>query len=64
MKKVLAACIDQILLFDSVQEVDSMEADLQRKKQEYAIKMIEHLENGQVKVRIKKRYNNNDFLDS
>lgn len=63
MKKVLAACIDQVLLFDSIQEVDSLEADLKRKHQTYAIKQIEHLENGQVKVRIKKRYNNNEFLD-
>ena len=63
MKKVISACIDQVLLFDSVSAFDRWEADLKRKHQEYAIKKVEYFEDGSCKVRVKKRYNNNAFLD-
>ncbi|MBR5582973.1 MAG: hypothetical protein IKW21_00425 [Lachnospiraceae bacterium] len=63
MKQVLAACIDQVLLFDSAASVDKWEADMRRKHQNYIIKKIEHLDDGSCKVRIKKQYNNCEILD-
>lgn len=63
MKKVIAACIDQVLLFDSILEVDAWELSMRKKCQEYVIKSREILDDGSCKVRVKKRYNNNVFLD-
>ena len=61
MKKVISACIDQILEFDSEKEVDKMEESLRRKGQMYSIAWKNTLDNGKVQLRIKKQYNNNDL---
>ena len=63
MKKVVAACIDQILLFDSIKEFEAYEEVLKYKKQIYVVKKIDHLENGQCKVRIHKQYNDTCLID-
>ena len=63
MKQVLAACIDQVLLFDCALSFDKWEEDMKKKHQEYVIKKAEFLDDGSCKVRVKKRYNNNVFLD-
>lgn len=60
MKKVIAACIDQVLLFDSIQSFEDYESKLHK---EYLIKQINHKEDGSVEVRIKTSYNNNTLLD-
>ena len=62
MKKVIAACYDQVLLFDSSEEFDIYEEGLKARKLTYAVTQIEHLDNGQCMVRIKKQYNNTKFL--
>lgn len=60
MKKVIAACIDQVLLFDSIKYFDDYEAKLSK---EHLVKMIGHKEDGSVEARIKISYNNNTLLD-
>ena len=57
MKKVIAACIDQVLEFDSEGSYDEYIKDLERKKQWFKVVSIEHKENKSVVVRIKKQYN-------
>lgn len=63
MKKVIAACIDQVLQFDSEQEVDRFIEQLKQKKQQFKIVWKNTLDDGNVQVRIKKQYNNNDFME-
>ncbi len=57
MKKVIAACIDQVLEFDSETSFDEYIKDLERKKQWFKVVSMEHKENNSVVVRIKKQYN-------
>lgn len=62
MKKVISACVDQILQFDSEQEVDRYIEQLSGKKQLFQIVWKNTLDNGIVQIRVKKQYNNNDFM--
>nr|WP_308742069.1 hypothetical protein [uncultured Anaerocolumna sp.] len=61
MKKVICACIDQLLQFDSKQEVELFIELLKSKNQQFKIEFIQNMPNGTVQVRIKKQYNNNSF---
>lgn len=56
MKKVIAACIDQILEFDSEDSFDAYIKDLEFKKQWFRVVSKEHKDSSIV-VRIKKQYN-------
>ena len=58
MKKVISACVDQLLEFDSEQEIDRFIEGLKSKKQKYKILWKIPLGNGKVQIRIKKQYNN------
>lgn len=58
MKKVISACVDQILEFDSEQEVDRLLEDLKMKHQRYSVIWKNNLNDGKVQIRIKKQYNN------
>ena len=62
MKKVISACVDQILQFDSEQEVDKYIQWLSGKKQLFQIVWKNALDNGTVQIRVKKQYNNTDFM--
>lgn len=62
MKKVVAACIDQILMFDSEKEFEVYEENLKRKHVIYAVKQVDIVEEGKCIVRVKRQYNNNDFM--
>ena len=57
MKKVISACVDQILEFDSEQEVDRLLENLKMKKQRFSVIWKNTLNNGKVQIRIKKQYN-------
>lgn len=54
MKKVISACVDQILQFDSEQEVDKYVEQLSGKKQLFQIVWKNTLDNGIVQIRVKK----------
>jgi hypothetical protein len=62
MKKVISACVDQVLQFDSEQEVDKYVEWLKGKKQLFQIVWKNTLDNGIVQIRVKKQYNNTDFM--
>lgn len=62
MKKVISACVDQIIEFDSEREVDKLIEFLDSRKQLYKIMWKNTLNNGKVQIRIKKQYNNNDLM--
>lgn len=61
MKKVLSACIDQILEFDSQVECDRMIERLKQKHQMYSVVWTNQMDSGKFQIRIKKQYNNNDL---
>lgn len=58
MKKVISACVDQILEFDSEQEVDGLLENLKMKHQRYSVIWKNTLNNGKIQIRIRKQYNN------
>ena len=63
MKKVISACIDRILQFNSEQEVDCYIEDLKRKRQVYQVVWKNTLDNGTVQIRVKTQYNQSDFME-
>ncbi len=58
MKKVISACVDQVLEFDSMQEVDKYLENLKSRKQRFSVIWANTLNGGKVQIRIKKGYNN------
>lgn len=58
MKKVIAACIDQILEFDSKNEVEKFLGNLEQKKQLYTVMWENNIKDGKVQIRIRRQYNN------
>ena len=58
MKKVITACVDQVLEFDSEKEIDKLIDDLRSKKQRFSVTWKRVLKNGKIQIRIKKQYNN------
>lgn len=57
MKRVIAACIDLILEFDSEASFKKYIEDLESRKQWYRVLNPKVNENGTVEVRIQKQYN-------
>lgn len=62
MKKVLAACIEQVLIFDSKEEANDFIKELDRKEQQYSIFKKVLFPDGKVQIRLKRQYNNNKLL--
>lgn len=62
MKKVISACIDRILQFNSEHEVDIYIEQLEKKKQVYRVVWKNTLKNGNVQIRIKTQYNQSHFM--
>ena len=62
MKKVISACIDRILQFNSEYEVDHYIEDLKRRKQTYQLVWKNTLKNGDVQIRIKTQFNQSHFM--
>lgn len=61
MKKVLAASINKLLLFDTADEFEEYISRLKGRKRAYAILARQELE-GKLRVLIKEQYNANDLL--
>lgn len=61
MKKVIAGCIDLMLEFDSVSELDRYIADIEAKKQEYSIVDRKELHGDRIMIRIHRQYNKSPF---
>lgn len=61
MKKVLNACIDQVLQFDNVNEYDTYIKELNSKRIKFKIEST-NSKSKKVIVRIRKQYNKNKFI--
>ena len=61
MKRVLAACIDLTLEFDSVDECNKYAESITAKKQVFKILEYEELPGERIRVRIQRQYNNSPF---
>lgn len=61
MKKIIAAWIEQILEFDSLQEYMTYIEELKQKGQKFREVNHEQLGSDIVRLRIRKQYNNNSF---
>ena len=58
MKKIISACIDQVIQFDSGQEVDSFLEHLRSRKQRFSVVWENGLKGGKVQIRIRRQYAN------
>ncbi len=63
MKKILEACIEQILQFDSEMEWIAFHHNLKTGRKAYEVLSEEKQIDGSVIVHIKKQYNNNKFSE-
>ena len=61
MKKVLEACIDQLLEFDSPDEAAAFVDDLRQRQQRFNVSSREEV-NGKMRIRIQWAYNGNRLL--
>lgn len=61
MKRVIAACIDLTLEFDSAQECDQYAKGMNERKQEFRTLEREELPGNRIRVRIQKQYNKSPF---
>lgn len=61
MKRVIAACIDLTLEFDSVKECDQYAKEMDERKQEFRTLEREELPGDRIRVRIQKQYNKSPF---
>ena len=62
MKKVISACIDRILQFNSEYEVDCYIEGLKKKKQVYQVVWKNTVDEQTIQIRIKTQYNQSDFM--
>ena len=61
MKKVLEACIDQVLEFDSPDEAAAFVNDLRQRQQRFNVSSREEV-NGKMRIRIHRAYYGNRLL--
>ena len=57
VKKIISACIDQVIQFDSDQEVDKFLEHLKSRKQRFTVVWKNTLNDGKVQIRIRRQYN-------
>lgn len=62
MKKVIAACIDRVLEFDTQQEAAKYLETLREKKSEFRILYREEV-NGRYRVRVQEQYNKTPMIE-
>lgn len=62
MKKVIAACIDQILEFDSREEAEEFIDNQMAKPGEFKYSEIIEMGDGKYRIRTKKQYNSTPML--
>lgn len=62
MKKVIAACIDRVLEFDTQQEAAKYLETLRDKKSDFRILHREEV-NGKMRIRIQEQYNKTPMIE-
>lgn len=63
MKKVISACIYQVIQFDDKKEFEEYISKLQKNKQKYIIESEKELKHNKLEIRIMKQYNKNKFIE-
>lgn len=63
MKKVISACIYQLIQFDTKEEYEDYIFKLKKNKQKFKVESVEELKNNKIKVKIMKQYNKNKFIE-
>lgn len=63
MKKVIAACIDRVLEFDTQQEAANHIDNLREKKSEFRILHREEV-GGKYRIRIQEQYNKSPMIEN
>ena len=63
MKKVIAACIDRVLEFDTQQEAANYIDNLREKKSEFGILHREEV-GGKYRIRIQEQYNKSPMIEN
>lgn len=63
MKKVVSACIYQVIQFDDKEEYENYILKLQKSKQKFIVESEKKLKNGKIEIKIMKQYNNNKFIE-
>ena len=63
MKKVIAACIDRVLEFDTQQEAANYLDNLREKKSEFRILHREET-GGKYRIRVKEQYNKSPMIEN
>ena len=58
MKKIISACIDQVVQFDSEHELSDFLEHLKNRKQRFMVVWENNLKDGKVQIRIRRQYNN------
>ena len=62
MKKILSACIEQVIQFDDDREFDKLTNLLIGRKQDFRVVSSYHNQDGKLIVKIRRQYNNNVLL--
>jgi hypothetical protein len=63
MKKVIAACIDKVLEFDTPEEAAAYIENLRNKKTEFRFSNREEV-NGKCRIRIQEQYNKTPMIEN
>lgn len=63
MKKIIAACIEKIIEFDSNDQAVKYIEDCRRKKKEFIIMSREEVGCGIIRLRVREQYNNNPIIE-
>lgn len=63
MKKVISACIYQVIQFDNKEEYNDYISKLQKNMQKYKIESERALKKTKIEIKIMKQYNNNKFIE-
>lgn len=64
MKRIIAACIDQVVEFSDKESYEAYIRDLEcGRPQKYKVSSYEEQESGSIRIRIRKQYNNCELPD-
>lgn len=62
-KKIIAACIEKIIEFNSGEEAVKYINDCRNKKKRFIIMSRNQMDGGIVQIRIREQYNNNPIIE-
>jgi len=63
MKRIVYACIDELLRFENKSEADIFLRRLEYSPRKHRVESVSHNEDGTVLIRIKRQYNNAPLPD-